>query len=290
MLQSEKEGSIMKRMVITLGSLMAMCMLCAVGTTMASAAGGPVWITKAGGELTATHSKGLKATSGVFVLKGTVLSVECKKIGTEKGKAEIIGGNPGTDKAQLKLSECAVVGKTVAECGATSLQPITGAVGEIVLAVKTVLAYPKGEKEGTLKSLDALFPEGDATNPDLLVEFELHGTNCGLLNDVKVPITATGTEVEVPIFKEKRKCAALSELGQVIIVFTTIASGEERKEVILNFPTTMIREAEMWEPTPVVFKAIKCELSGGGLLGAVNLVGELKIETEPIEEFGWKAL
>ena len=67
--------------------------------------------------------------------------------------------------------------------------------GEVVVVLKSVLVFPKGASESSTEALDALVPQGEAANGNLFVEFELTGTNCGVLNGSKVKVEAAGTEV-----------------------------------------------------------------------------------------------
>jgi hypothetical protein len=228
----------------------------------------------------------------VFKFKNAIATLECKKLETEKGQAEIIGGNPGTDKVKDIFKECSLSGKTVAECGAKSLKPVAARnAGELIIPTKTVLTYPEGEKEGTRRSFDAVFPQGEAGNENLFTESELTGTNCGaLFAGLKVKAITTGTELELPIFKERRKCGVLGELGEIDAAdeFAASRSGAEVTVGALEFPATAIKKAEVWEPVPAVFKKIECTFEASGAADAE--VGVDELETEPAEPFGWKAL
>ena len=219
---------------------------------------------------------------GVFRLKTVTATIECKK---ESNSGTLIGGEPGTDQATITFKECSVEGKTVAECGATSINPGPkgGNAGEIETTVKTVLLYPEGKKESTTEANDAFFPEGKG---NLFVEFELKGTNCGTLNNKKVKVTATGTEVATePAFK--RKCGVIAEVGKVAGgVFARTESTKEFVEGALNVPGT-ITEGELWKPGLTGWEKIKCKLEA--FSEEAKEVGLTKVETwlEP-EEFGWR--
>lgn len=239
---------------------------------------------KAGGgfdtRLLAGESRLFKSVGVIaFKLVGAT-TVECK---TVKNYGTLYGGSPGTDTAVILFSECSVAGKTVAECGATGLKPEKGSVaGEIIVAGKTVLVYPKEKAKGTEEALDAFIPEGESANPNLFVEFELKGTNCGILNNTKVKVEAAGTEI--PQFNNK-KCGVLAQVGKVAAgVFAVTKSGTVFTEGALNFPATPIAEAELEEGTS--FKRIKCELKAFG--EKVAEVGVAKVETIGPEAFGWE--
>ena len=231
------------------------------------------------GQTRKIKSENIAGAAGVFELTGPV-NVLCKK---EKDTGELIGGNPGTDKSTVTFSECALEKKTVAECSATG----TGQAKEsgiIVTKVKTVLVFPEGSRT---EALDAFFSE-EANN--VFAEFILEGPKCGLLNKVTVKVEANGTEIELPTFKEKRKCGVLAEVGKIVAgAFVKTKSGEVATEGGLRFPTPERTKAEVEKGT--TFEKITCGLhvkTSAGASAAGDEEGVSKVETEPAEGFGWE--
>ena len=257
----------------------------ATGTAQA-AAGGPSWKTKSRGEL-----KGVGETRGVktisvkpFKLKTKTVTIECQKA---ENTGTLIGGNPGRGAAAIDFVECTVAGKT--ECKATSLKAEKGARGEIIVAGKTALVYPKGKAEGKTEALDAFVPEGEgaegAAGNNLFVEFELTGgaANCGTLNLVKGKVKATGTEITRPPFR--RKCGVLARVGKIkAAAFEVSEAGKEFIEGGLEVREPPITEAELW--TGSAFTAITCGLEAFG--EKAEEVGVAEDKTIGPEEFGWE--
>lgn len=248
--------------------------------TTAQAAGGPLWI--APNALVAGETHNIVSEHLInYQFKGTVASIECT---ASSGAGVILGGNPGTDYERVVLQGCFVVGKP--ECKATGLKPLAASkAGELIFNVLSVLAYPKGATEGE-SALDAFAPTGEAGSPNLLVEFELEGgaAACGLLNKVKVKLEAIGTEITIK--GEKRRCAALAEVGKLVGGSPVLTKpGEKSFEVVFNLPSTPVKEAEVWEGG--VFRTIKGEMHAGAL-GEVFEEGRSRVETRsPRAEFGW---
>lgn len=263
-------------------AMLAVFAFSAVAAGAAQAAGGPVWITK--NTILPKKIKSESLAGKKFTLTGPA-NVECQK---EKDTGELIGGNPGTDKTTVTFSECSLEGKKVSECSATGLGEVKES-GIIKTIAKTVLVYPEGKAPNKEDAWDAFFSE--ATN-NVFAEFTLEGpsSGCGLVNKVKVTVEAEGTEVELPTFKEKRKCGVLAEVGKVASgVFATTASGVMATEGGLNFPKPALTKAEMWNGT--AFVKLTCGLhvkTSAGLSGVGTEVGLSKVETEPAEEFGWQ--
>jgi hypothetical protein len=250
-----------------------------------AAEGGPVWhVARSGGEsasnLLAGETRAVTATGATtFAFKTTSAEIKCKKL---EGTGLIVGGVPGTDSEKFTFKECAVSGKTVAECGAKGLKPLAASnAGEFSAPALTSLAFPESSTKAVL---EALLPEGEAGNPNLFVEFELSGTNCGVLNKIKVKITATGTESEVKTMK--RKCGALAEVGKGSTSFESLVAGESTLAGLLRLPESPLTKAELWEVSGKSFKKIECKMEAG-TLGKAEETGTAKLETSPAENFGW---
>jgi hypothetical protein len=208
------------------------------------------------------------------LISSTGVTIECKK---ESNAGKIIGGNPGTDSAEITFTECSVAPKTVAECAASS-----GSVkGEIKSNVKTVLAYPEGEAPTNTRALDAFTPQ---ESNDLFAVFTLEGTNCALLNKEKVEVKATGSLIKIN--GEERQCGVLAEVGKLVGgAFVRTVSGELATEGALNFKEKPITKAELQTGT-TTFTKIECKLEA--FKATAEEVGLAKEETEPAEEFGWE--
>ena len=275
----------MSRVRLTLVGVLVMLALGAVPVT-AQAEGGPTWKTKEFGELKGpAETRAVSSTSlgtEEFKLKTPTATIACKK---EIDTGNLIGGNPGTGTSLVTFKECSVEGKTVAQCGAKSIKPAPrgGLAGEVETAVKIVLGYPNGNKESLTKAEALLIPEGVGSDHNLFVEFELTGTMCGTLNNKKVKVKATGTEVTVPAFK--RKCGVTGEVGKVAAgVFARTGSGEEFTEGALNFKGPTATD-EVFEGA-ATWKKIECKLEA--FSETAEEIGLSKVETllEP-EPFGW---
>jgi hypothetical protein len=266
----------MSRARLTLLSLLAAFALSAVASGAAQAAGGPVWIHKGNTVLSSTsETLPLKSVNiGAFKLKSSLATIECKK---EKDTGDLIGGNPGTDKSTITFEECAVEGKTIAQCGAGK----EGKVGPF--EVKTVLGYPEGKTEKIEEAYDQFFP---ATSETVFVEFELSGSSCGLLNKQKVKVVATGTKVTEP--KVEAKCGIIAVVGKFTgETFSKTISREEAETGGLEFPSPAITKEEVW--TGSKFTKVTCGLEAKSLIsGKAEQIGKVLEETEPKEAFGWE--
>jgi hypothetical protein len=248
------------------------------GSVMSASASGPVWLVN-GAELGAGAKVAFTSQSdGTNEPKLDGLNnILCK---SEQDTGELIGGNPGTDLATIEFLECAVEGKTVEECGATSSGM---AAGVILTEVKTVLVYPQGEANSTTKALVAFTPDNNETTNNLFVEFTLAGTNCPIgLNNLKVDVNATGTLITAP--KLEKKCGALAEIGKLNAssVFENTISGEELVTGVLN-TEALLTEAELWNGA--AFELITCKLEA-----FVAEASELAISNVTLvskEKFGW---
>lgn len=262
----------------TLGlALVAVFAFGAFVAASASAVGGPVWIVLKGTELVvlgAGQSEALTSTGGTFALKGAT-EILCT---AESDTGKIIGGNPGTDETSIQFSGCSVEGKTVAECGASN----TATAGLVeVNGIKTVLVYPQGKAGSTTEALDAFIPGSG----NLFVEFTLKGTNCGLLNNIKVNVNATGTEITEPAFN--KKCGVLARVGKLNSsnAFVATISGEEALVGALN-SEELLTEAELWLPTAKVFNLITCKLEAFSLEASELGVSDVTLVSK--NEFGWE--
>lgn len=263
--------------------LVAAFVMSAFAAVAAQAEGGPLWIVgEPAKALGAGETRAITSRSeGVYKLRSPAGVVECAKV---ENTGFLLGGNPGTDYAKITFKEC-VLEKTTKECIATGIKPLKAAnKGEIIVDAKTVLVYPEGVRTS---ALDAFAPQGEPGNENLYVEFELTGT-CpkALPAGTKIAVTASGTELEVK--GEKRKCGVLAEVGETNTggEFVLSKSGVTNKIGLLRFPEPAVTNAELWEPTPKVFKKIECKLSAGALGNPIE-VGKSIIETVPAAPFGW---
>jgi len=241
------------------------------------------------GETRKFKSKQNSGTSGVFKLKTSLLTIECK---SEIDKGELIGGWPGTDTAEIEFKECSVAGKTVAECGAATAGKAAGIIGPF--KVKTLLGFPKGKAGGEGEAYDQFFPEPSETE---FTSFVLTGTKCGALKEYKIKVLATGTKASVtgtPL------CGVIARVGKIVEPeekFVVTKSGEVAEKGGLQFPEPAITEEEVWNPTTEKYEVVKCGLqaqineASGKLVGTVPAeeVGVALVETEPAEPFGWEA-
>jgi hypothetical protein len=266
------------RLRVLLAGLLAAFSLSAVAAGAAQAAGGPVWIHKGNKTLLGAGEKlaNKSVNVGVFKLKSSLVTVECKK---EKNTGELIGGNQGTDKSTITFEECSVEGKTVAECGAGK----EGKIGPF--EVKTVLGYPEGKTEKPEEAYDQFFPGSSET---VFATFELSGSKCGLLNKQKVEVVATGTKVTEP--KVNAKCGIIAVVGKFEgETFKKTISGEESETGGLEFPNPAITKEETWNAATGKFEKVTCGLEAKSLISSkAEQIGKVKIETEPKEAFGWE--
>jgi hypothetical protein len=267
------------RSIKTVGLIALMAVLAmAVAATSASAVGGPVWIVLLGAELHvlgAGEKEAFDSEGLLFTLDGTTV-IDCNK---EEDTGEIIGGNPGTDLADIEFLECHVEGKP--NCLATNVGEDT-----ILTEVKTVLVYPHLKAETDEEALDAFVPD-EAGN--LFVEFTLKNaagtTECGLLNGVKVNVTATGTEIKEPALN--KNCGVLALVGKLNSVtgaFENTVAGGEALLGALNSEGTPT-EAELWKPTAKTFQLIECKLQAFG--AAATELGISDVLLVSGNEFGW---
>jgi hypothetical protein len=225
----------------------------------------------------------IRSTGGVFVLNGTLASVECK---TEDDTGELIGGTPGADFTKIEFLTCNVVGKPNCLAGSTA-EP-----ENILAEAQTVLVYPKEKAGLTAEALDAFFPPNKGETENLFVEFTLKNatgsTECALLNTVKVNVEAIGTLVLEPTVI--KKCGVLGRVGKLSSsnVFSRTESGEQGVVGALEFPTVepIPLEAEEWETVKENYNKITCKLEALG--GEAKELGTTDVELTNTEEFGWE--
>jgi hypothetical protein len=253
------------------------------GASSASAAGGPIWITKSGGVLKEGQEKTIKMTNEgtMSFAKGTTV-VNCSALESENGS--IIGGNPAEGKITLRYKSCTLQGAPA--CNITGKKPLAaGNEGELKIPVKSILVYPNGMSGTKELALEGFFPVGEAGAVNLFVEWEYVGATCGALNGTRLAVNAVGTEVKEPAFD--KKCGDLAELGKLEGANRfKLKAGEQRKEVLLGF-TGPIEKGELFEPKELKFKKIECKFEAGGV--QVVPSGNMKSETTPtVEEFGWE--
>jgi hypothetical protein len=264
---------------------MAVFAMSAVAVAAAQATTGPVWITGSGKTVLASGSTRSVTSSNVssnFHLEGPV-EVECKK---ESATGTLKGGTPGTDTSTVTFSECSLSGKKVSECSATGKGEAKES-GIIKTSTKTVLAYLKGKAGSSEASLDATFAE---SSNNVFAEFTFEGSKCGLLQKQSAEVSAEGTEIELPTFKEKRKCGVLAEVGKISggkVVPTK--AGEVATEGGLKFPGKAgVKEAEV-ETSSGTYTVVTCKLHAKATLsGEAGQLGEARVETSPLEAFGWE--
>ena len=260
--------------VVGLMALLAALAISAIAAASASAeAGGPVWsiegATLKGGEEAAFTSEG-----GKFTLDGTA-NIACE---TEQDTGVIIGTNPGLDLSTIEFLKCHL------ETNVNCLAGNSGAE-TIITEVQSVLVYPHEEPETDGQAYDAFFPDNKNTSENLFVEFTLTGGSsvCGLLNGVKVDVTATGTLVTADGIN--KKCGVLAEVGYLdsLSQFVLAEAGNLATIGALN-STGQPEEATIWNPTTKEFELIECKLSA---LGAALELGLSDITLVSGLAFGW---
>jgi len=247
-----------------------------VSVASASATAGPEWFVKGeslpAGKVKATTSVNLKGIQ----INQTPANFECEK---EGGTGEIAGGVPGTGSATIVLKECTLDSEP--GCQLSSSSGGKRVLGQVTLAVKTVLVFPVG---GTGEALEALVPAGGA-GANVFATLSIEGRECGLLNGKLAVFKATGTEIKEPAFNSR--CGMLARVGQVKSgAFATLASEAQTTEGALNFPASRITGGELWQPASGTFKEITCESQF--LESRTTVAGTLKQELSPSELFGWK--
>jgi hypothetical protein len=278
------------RNLLLLFTLSSVCLMAIIGSTNALALEGPLWIDQFKNPYGVKQN--IEATGvGAVKLVDALATIQCAKLAAPLAGATnaMLPGSPGQSELNnLTLSECALEGKTVAQCGAQSLKPFKGAAAGILeIPVRAVLAYEEG-KAGSKEpsALDAFVAVGESSTPNLLVEYELHGTACGgVLNKAKIKVVAEGTEITDPPLK--RRCGFLAELGKINAGTFESTKGEEVfKEVGLAAPEVSITHAELFHPEAKKFTTISCNASSG-TFGSTRVVAIAKIEAEGKEAFGW---
>lgn len=273
---------------MVISALVAVVITC-IGATAAQASG-PVWVTGAapGRELATGETKRISTIGNLSVMKlrgelaGVVVVTVCKKLSKGTEAAEIMGGNPGEDKAELLFSECSVEGKPNCE----ARQRGGAAKAPIVAKVLTMLAYPEGRFNGNM-ALDAFFPK---ESNNVFAEFEFVGAECGTLTLANpVVVSAAGTEVTLtlPAAGTRRKCGVLGEVGRAEGAPLKYVLSEPERPALkgaLNFPAAALTRGEYWNGTAAA--ALRCELRAFG--NPATQIGEGDIELENNLEVGWK--
>ncbi len=264
--------------------LAAMMVVAAFGATVAQAEGGPRWIVLLGEvlhELAAGEKEAFTSSGGVTTLESGETIVESE---TETDTGEIIGGNPGTDLATIIFHKSHLQGH--ATCVATSAGETSG---NIKVEVKTMLVYPHEKAGETAQAYDAFFPDNNETGSNLFVEFTLTGglAACGLLNNLKVDVNATGTLVTDPSSINK-KCGVLALVGTLTGgAFASTASGVENLVGALNAeglagPTL----ATWWMPSEKTFLLMECLLEAFGLESFQSGISDINLVAN--NQFGWE--
>lgn len=270
----------MKRVRIITPALFLLFALSAVGTTAAEASG-PVWLVGAKEEVKAGESKTISIMGNLSVIDFIAGedSVECGKVSKGTTTAsEIIGGNPGTGKAEILFKECHQESKP--NCLATGTAP-AATPGEIITQFKTLLVYLASFTNGE-NAFEAFFPEESHLNIISTFKFEnkTGTTECGSLNGTEIHLAAVGTEIEIPTFKEKRKCAALTHVGGVESgKFKATKPREMSLKGALYFQEV---SAEYWTGTG--FAKLECQT--WDLVGANHIIDEERGELDFTLETG----
>jgi hypothetical protein len=253
----------MRRMRLVGLALVAVFALTAVASSAAFAGEGPIWKV-AGSKLESGITKNItaakKAGSAEFKFKaGTLITINCTGASST---GTIIGGEPGTDTANIKFTGCTVEGHS--ECTVKSPKEGTEEVpvGEIRVKAKTELVYlsstsatnEKVDASGVGSHLGDLFSPASGST---FVELVVGGNNC--------PSLTKGTnKVE----------------GSVLSIVEP--SEAEAASGTLNFPTSSIEK--YWTRNGGV-KSHEASLKVFGFIGCTQS-GEETVELESKENFG----
>lgn len=268
-------------------SLAAMALGAVTAASAQAEAGGPVWIVLKGEELKilgAGEKEALTGTGGVTILEAPGVNVECE---TTKSTGEIIGGNPGTDLASITFEKCHVQGK--ATCVATSAGQSSG---NVFVEVRTMLVEPHlenpEEPASDNEAYEAFFPDNGSTESNLFVEFTLTGgvSPCGLLNNTKVDVNATGSLVEDPSSINK-KCGILSLVGTLVSgVFQKTIAGEEFEVGAVDaLGATGPTEGWWWMPVEKKWLLLVCKLEALTGEAFQNGIADLTLVSK--NPYGW---
>lgn len=240
---------------ITLGTALAALAVSAVLATCASAVGGPVWVVK-GAELAEGEKEAIESEGGQFMLTGST-NIVCE---AEKDSGEILGGNPGRDLSTITFEKCHEESKTkclAANLGEDSIQS-TG---------KSVLVYPLGKAEASAEALDAFTPDTSGSTENIFVEFILKNASgsleCGILNNFKVEVKASGTLISDPS-QINKQCGLLAQVGTLSSGAFAITKALEENLVGALDSTGSPEEATIWEPSKKTFGTIQCKLEAFG--------------------------
>jgi hypothetical protein len=274
---------------ILLASTMLMMVVSMLGAAAAQAEEnkGPLWIVGGKGLVAGETRAVVGRTETRPILKGTAASIECDKA---TGTGFILGGSPGTGYGKTTFEQCNLVGAI--NCIATGLKPIAASnAGEIRVDTLTDMAFAKGSRTS---AVGLAAPEGETGNENLFSEFELKNKAgateklCGaILNKVKIPVSATGSEVTIK--SEKRKMGQIAEGGHLVGgAFVLSTPGVTSTIGLLRSGNggVPVKEAELYNTTTAKYEVVKAELSAGSL-GEIFVEGSAEGETSPKEEFGW---
>lgn len=258
-------------------ALLAVFAFSAIAAASASAEG-PFWIVLLLSPeelklLVAGEEFALKSTGGEFKLDGPTI-IQCLK---QTATGMILGGDPGTSTNTIVFEECAV------ESARNCLAGTNGA-DLIELVVPSMLMYVDTEER--LEALNAFFPSTGET----FVEFTLKNATgaitelCGLLNNMKVPVLAAGTQVKT---LENKKCGVLALVGKLDAEakFVATLSGEEALTGAVN--SSGVTEALTLNEGKTAFELIECKLSA--FSGVATELGISDVTLETGDLFGWEA-
>jgi hypothetical protein len=257
----------------------------AVSAAQAEETKGPLWIVGSHGTPLATgETRAITSRSeGVYKLRATGPTVvECKET---INSGFLLGGEPGTDYTQISFKKCFL--EKNEECVATGLRPLAAPnKGEAIVDALTALAYASGTRES---AVDLFAPESEA---NLFVEFELTGASCKKLENAKIEVLASGSEITIK--SEKRKCGTVAEVGHTVAgAFVLSKPGEVARIGLLNLPQEVIKNAEFLETIEgkSSLRKIECGFeTQGAIAGKAAEVGTSIVEiNKPVagEEFGW---
>jgi hypothetical protein len=264
---------------LALVAVFAMSALAATGA-QATVTGGPVWITSAGPLLSGSKNIGKVEAVGVQTLKSTALTVECETVHIVTTSVNTInGGNPGTDKAELRFDHCHTASPKTCTVFGGGAPPKSE---EIWAKVRSVLGYAKGKTEKE-PIYDEFFPEETNNTFTTISPDEI--TACAAIEGKTFAVKATGTEAPKPVGFGTRKCGVIAEVGKIKAgAFEPAKSGELVKLGGLRLPTTPITEKEDWNSETKKFEMVKCALTVAGSAGTQS--GIASVELAGGEEFG----
>lgn len=167
----------MRRLMLLCCAAMATALLAATVAESALAAEGNPFFGVEGAALTGTEAVEASATSNQ-VLKGTGLTIECKKVAANAGSQLL---TEGLNEETLKYTECAVPGKAACEVRSVkgSEKAPVGTIETEALKSRLEWLTKAAAEEENVSATGTLF-EPATGEAGLFVELELAG--CGLLN------------------------------------------------------------------------------------------------------------